>query len=82
MDTQNGTRNIFNASDLDQELLEKYDKNRSVSELAYWVILVSYSFLIVLGSLGNLLVILAVINNKGKTKSIFFFFKIRQFKVL
>ena len=51
---------------IDVELLEKYYKNRAISDTAYWALIVSYSLLIVVGSIGNFFVILAIINNKGK----------------
>lgn len=57
----------LNSSQIDHDLYQKYDKNRSVSDAAYWIILISYSILIVLGTLGNLLVIIAVANNKGES---------------
>ncbi len=50
---------------VDEELYQKYTKNRAVSDTAYWLILIGYAVLIVVGSIGNLFVILAVINNKG-----------------
>ena len=51
---------------VDMELFEKYYHNRSVSETAYWSLIVSYSILIFAGFIGNLLVIFAVVNNKSK----------------
>ena len=52
---------------IDVELLEKYYKNRAISDTAYWALIVSYSILIFVGSIGNFFVILAIINNKGKS---------------
>ena len=51
---------------IDIELFEKYYHNRAVSSATYWSLIVAYSLLIVAGSIGNLLVILAVVNNKSK----------------
>ena len=51
---------------VDTDLFEKYYRNRSLSDAAYWSLVVSYSVLIIAGSIGNLLVILAVVNNKSK----------------
>ena len=51
---------------IDIELFEKYYHNRAVSSATYWCLIVAYSILIVAGSIGNLLVILAVVNNKSK----------------
>jgi len=53
------------AYEFDYELYLKYQKNRSVSDTTYWIILVAYTILIVMGSIGNLLVVLAVATNKG-----------------
>lgn len=50
---------------IDIELFEKYYHNRAVSSATYWSLIVAYSLLIVAGSIGNLLVILAVVNNKS-----------------
>ena len=51
---------------IDTNLYEKYQKNRSVSDTSFWIILIGYSILIVVGSLGNLFVVLAVATSKGK----------------
>ena len=51
---------------LDNDLYQKYKMNRSVSDTAYWIILIAYTILIVMGTIGNLLVVLAVATNKGK----------------
>ena len=50
---------------LDNDLYQKYKMNRSVSDTAYWIILIAYTILIVMGTIGNLLVVLAVATNKG-----------------
>jgi len=50
---------------VDTDLFEKYYRNRSLSDAAYWSLVISYSVLIIAGSIGNLLVILAVVNNKS-----------------
>ena len=51
---------------VDTDLFEKYYRTRSLSDAAYWSLVISYSVLIIAGSIGNLLVILAVVNNKSK----------------
>ena len=53
------------AFELDYDLYQKYKMNRSVSDMAYWIILITYTILIVMGTIGNLLVVLAVATNKG-----------------
>ena len=58
--------NATTAYEFDYELYLKYQKNRSVSDTTYWIILVSYTILIVMGTIGNLLVVSAVATNKGK----------------
>ena len=55
---------------IDTNLFEKYYKNRSVSDTAFWTLVVSYSVLITVGTLGNLFVMSAVIRNNSK----YFFF--------
>ena len=51
---------------IDVELFDKYHQNRAIPDTAYWSLIVSYSMLIIAGSLGNLLVIVAVVNNKSE----------------
>ena len=51
---------------IDTKLFEKYYKNRSVSDTAFWTLVVSYSVLITVGTLGNLFVMSAVIRNNSK----------------
>jgi hypothetical protein len=58
---------------IDIELFEKYYHNRAVSSATYWSLIVAYSLLIVAGSIGNLLVILAVVNNKSKCQLFFYY---------
>ena len=50
-----------------KELYKKYDNNQAVSDEAYWILIVAYSILIVLGCIGNLGVIIAVAGNKSKS---------------
>ena len=64
--TTAGYTNQHYIAQIDVKLFEKYYRNRAVSNTAYWSLIVSYSFLIFLGFLGNLLVIFAVVNNKSK----------------
>ena len=51
---------------IDTKLFEKYYKNRSVSDTAFWTLVVSYSVLITVGTLGNIFVMSAVIKNNSK----------------
>ena len=51
-----------------KELYKKYDNNQAVSDEAYWILIVAYSILIVLGCIGNLGVIIAVAGNKSKSR--------------
>ena len=60
---------------IDTKLFEKYYKNRSVSDTAFWTLVVSYSVLITVGTLGNLFVMSAVIRNNSK----YFFCILGQF---
>lgn len=49
---------IFRKSkDVDPELVERYIYNRAVDEPAYTILIVMYSLLIVIGALGNTLVV-------------------------
>nr|XP_045591212.1 neuropeptide F receptor-like [Procambarus clarkii] len=53
---------IFNiSSSLDEEILKKFQRNRRVNDAAYYALIVVYSLLIILGSTGNSLVVVAVI---------------------
>ena len=49
---------------IDVDLFEKYDKNRAVSDVAYYALIFAYSLLIVIGTIGNLLVMIAISFNK------------------
>ena len=57
---------IYDHHSIDLKLFRKYYHNRSVSDTAFWILISSYSVLIIAGSLGNLFVILAVVKNKSK----------------
>ena len=61
----------YHSNAIDTKLFEKYYKNRSVSDTAFWTLVISYSVLITVGTLGNLFVMSAVIRNKSK-----YFFRI------
>ena len=50
-----------------KELYKKYDNNQAVSDEVYWILIVAYSILIVVGCIGNLGVIIAVAGNKSKS---------------
>ena len=56
----------YHSNAIDTKLFEKYYKNRSVSDTAFWTLVVSYSVLITVGTLGNLFVMSAVIRNNSK----------------
>lgn len=62
--------NVSLGASIDYDLYQKYNRNRAVSDPAYWTLIVAYSILIILGSFGNLFVIMAVVKNKGNFKSI------------
>ena len=61
----NESSNNVSEHGIDYELYRKYHQNRAVSDIAYWSLIVAYALLVIIGTIGNLLVILAVINNKG-----------------
>lgn len=63
--TMNETSAHESSSSIDYDLYQKYNRNRAVSDTTYWTLIVAYTFLIVLGSFGNLFVIMAVVKNKG-----------------
>ena len=50
-----------------KELYKRYDNNQAVSDEVYWILIVAYSILIVVGCIGNLGVIIAVAGNKSKS---------------
>ncbi|XP_069958264.1 neuropeptide F receptor [Cherax quadricarinatus] len=53
---------LFNISgSIDEDVLEKFQRNRRVNDGAYYALIVAYSLLIILGSTGNSLVVMAVI---------------------
>ncbi|XP_042222789.1 neuropeptide F receptor-like [Homarus americanus] len=53
---------LFNVSEgLNIDLINKFQRNRRVNDGAYYALIVVYSLLIVLGSTGNSLVVVAVI---------------------
>ena len=62
--TANETRRL-------NKILENYEDNTAVSASAYFVLIVSYSILIAIGSGGNLMVLAAVATNKCKCKFTF-----------
>lgn len=45
-------------------LMKQFSYNRKIDEPFYSILIAMYSFLIVLGSTGNILVVLAVLRNK------------------
>ena len=38
---------------IDEDLLEKYKQNRAVSNTAYYILIIAYTILIIMGSIGN-----------------------------
>ena len=51
---------------IDEDLLEKYKQNRAISNTAYNILIIAYTMLIILGSIGNFFVITAIKSNKSK----------------
>ena len=51
---------------IDEDLLEKYKQNRAVSNTAYYILIIAYTMLMILGSIGNFFVITAIKSNKSK----------------
>jgi len=47
------------------ELLQQFSLNRNIDEPFYSILIAMYSFLIIFGSTGNILVVLAVLRNKS-----------------
>ena len=59
--------NLTNVTQLiDAELHQKYLRNQSVSNTAYYSIIIAYIVFIIFGIIGNLFVIIAIIGNKSK----------------
>ena len=44
--------------------MQQFSSNRNINEPYYSILIAFYSFLILFGSLGNILVVLAVLRNK------------------
>lgn len=55
---------ILNQSGVKHDLIEKFSYNRNIDEPYYSILIALYSFLIIFGSTGNILVVLAVLRNK------------------
>ena len=51
---------------IDLDLYRKYAQNRSVSDTAHYGLIIAYTCMIVFGTIGNLLVIIAIASNKSK----------------
>ena len=59
--------NLTNVTHLiDAELHQKYLQNQTVSNTAYYSIIIAYIVFIIFGVIGNLFVIIAIIGNKSK----------------
>jgi hypothetical protein len=48
----------------EEQLIQKFSYNRNIDEPFYSILIALYSFLIIFGSTGNILVVLAVLRNK------------------
>lgn len=69
MHHHNGTNDsiatmIANHSGEKHYLIKQFSYNRNIDEPFYSILIALYSFLIILGSTGNILVVLAVLRNK------------------
>lgn len=69
MHHHNGTNDsiammIANYSGEKHYLIKQFSYNRNIDEPFYSILIALYSFLIILGSTGNILVVLAVLRNK------------------
>ncbi|CAH1111132.1 unnamed protein product [Psylliodes chrysocephalus] len=60
-DTSNSSYDFYNYSDGDPKLMERYIKNKGIDEPAYSTLIALYCSLILMGALGNTLVIVSVI---------------------
>lgn len=56
------------------ELIRQYSSNKKIEEPYYSFLIVSYSLLIIIGSCGNVLVVLAVLRNKSMQTARWAFF--------
>lgn len=62
----NLSRDHFHGNEtLLSEIIRDYSINRRINEPFYTALIVLYSFLIIIGSCGNILVVLAVLRNKS-----------------
>ncbi|XP_022918568.1 neuropeptide F receptor [Onthophagus taurus] len=62
LNISNGTFNVMDyQNQFDNDLVSKYMNNRAVGEPAFAVLIILYSILILIGALGNMLVIVSVI---------------------
>lgn len=65
--------NMYNTSGLafygnesqQHDLIRQFSLNRNIDEPYYTILIAMYSFLIIFGSAGNILVVLAVLRNKA-----------------
>lgn len=55
---------MVNQSGEKHYLIKQFTYNRNIDEPYYSILIALYSFLIILGSTGNILVVLAVLRNK------------------
>uniref|UniRef100_A0A6P7FAM2 Neuropeptide F receptor n=1 Tax=Diabrotica virgifera virgifera TaxID=50390 RepID=A0A6P7FAM2_DIAVI len=61
-DNSTSSTDAYNDSDyVDPRLMERYLQNKAIDEPAYTVLIVMYCFLMIMGALGNTLVIVAVV---------------------
>lgn len=59
--TANATLLIDSSHDVHDVLIDRFQRNRNIEDPAYNILIVMYSFLILFGSVGNCLVVLAVV---------------------
>lgn len=60
-DTSNSSYDFYNYSDGDPKLMERYIKNKGIDEPAYSTLIALYCSLILMGALGNTLVVRDII---------------------
>jgi len=67
----NFSSTMSNKSQVDSELYRRYLDNRSVSDSIYFFLIVIHAILMVFGTVGNIVVLLAISMVKSKTLSFF-----------
>lgn len=59
--TDNITYIIDTSKQLDKLLIDKFQRNRNIEDPAYHILMAMYFILIVVGAVGNILVVVAVV---------------------